>query len=79
MNFADCVRFIAPHVLNGQTWFQDDEKEERILLPEEVSISEVYMDGDRDTTIQCLDESEVPAALKPAVITGRSPDQWQSR
>ena len=59
--------------------YQDDEKEERILLPEEQAISTLYMDGQSDVTIQCLDEPDVPPALKSPVVTGRALDQWQSR
>lgn len=58
---------------------KDDEKEERILLPEEQAISTLYMDGQSDVTIQCLDEPDVPPALKSPVVTGRALDQWQSR
>lgn len=58
---------------------KDDEKEERILLPEELSVSTIYMDGDNDVTLQCMDSSDVPLALRSSVHTGRDVNQWQSR
>lgn len=58
---------------------KDAESEQRILLPEEQVISTIYTERQDDITIQCMDELEVPPALKSPVITGRSLEQWQSR
>ncbi|XP_067938150.1 cytosolic endo-beta-N-acetylglucosaminidase-like isoform X3 [Watersipora subatra] len=56
-----------------------DENEERILLPEEQAITDVYMDLPTDITIQCMDDADVPVSLKSPVATSRALDQWQSR
>jgi len=57
---------------------KDEENEERILLPEEHSVTSVYYE-ENDTTLECLEANDIPKALKTHCTERRTGDLWQSR
>jgi len=73
LHMEDGAKLFVYLILN-----KDEENEERVLLPEEHSVTSIYAE-ENDTTLQCLETNEIPKALRNHSTERRTGDLWQSR